>query len=69
MLWNALCDQAVEPSSLGARLRERNAYLAIGTHDFYEIAKNFARPKNHTRGRLYHYVAGVLQGAQQRRRG
>jgi hypothetical protein len=52
MLWNALCDQAVEPSSLVARLRERNAYLAIGTHDFYEIAKNFGRPENHSRGRL-----------------
>jgi hypothetical protein len=52
MLWNALCDQGVEASSLVARLREKNGCLAIGTHDFYEIAKNFGRPENHGRGRL-----------------
>jgi len=52
MLWNALCDQAVEPSSLVARLREKNGCLAVGTHDFYEIAKTFSRPENHGRGRL-----------------
>src|ERR1700730_9844887 len=52
MLWNALCDQGVEASSLVARLRERNACFAIGTHDFYEIAKTFGRPENHGRGRL-----------------
>jgi len=52
MLWNALCDQGVEASSLVARLRERNACFAIGTHDFYEIAKTFGRPENHSRGRL-----------------
>jgi hypothetical protein len=52
MLWNALCDQAVDATLLVARLRERNGCLAIGTHDFYEMAKNFTRPENHGRGRL-----------------
>ena len=52
MLWNALFDQAVEPSSLVARLHEKNGCLAVGTHDFYEIAKTFSRPENHGRGRL-----------------
>ena len=52
MLWNALCDQRVAPNSFVTRLRTQNACLAIGTHDFYEIAKNFARPENHGRGKL-----------------
>jgi hypothetical protein len=52
MLWNALCDQAVEPSSLVVRLRERDSCLAIGTHDFYEIAKTFRNPEHHSRGRF-----------------
>jgi hypothetical protein len=52
MLWNALCDQAVEPSSLVTRLREGNGCLAIGTHDFYELAKSFRRPEHHGRGKL-----------------
>jgi hypothetical protein len=52
MLWNALCDQGVEASSLVARLRERNVCFAIGTHDFYEIAKTFGRPENHSRAKL-----------------
>lgn len=42
MLWNALCDQAVDPRKLVASLAARNANLAIGLHNFYELAKTFA---------------------------
>jgi hypothetical protein len=52
MLWNELCDQGVEPSSFVARLREKDACLAIGSHDFYEIANSFRNSEKHARGRL-----------------
>ena len=40
-LWNVLCDQAVDSAQLVSRLAAKNAYLAPGTHIFYEMAKTF----------------------------
>lgn len=41
VLWNALCDRAVAPQRLVASLAARNANLALGLHNFYELAKTF----------------------------
>ena len=40
-LWNALCDQAVEPEEFVCRLAGKSAYLAPGIHIFYELARTF----------------------------
>jgi hypothetical protein len=40
-LWNALCDQSIDPPALVQRLAAKNACLAPGVHTFYELAKNF----------------------------
>lgn len=43
-LWNALCDNAVDPQKLVTSLAGRNAELALGLHNFYELAKTFKTP-------------------------
>jgi hypothetical protein len=62
MLWNVLHDQTVEPGTFVGRLRSKGACIAIGTHDFYEIAKNFCNPSNHDRGKtLFAYFKRYLE--------
>jgi len=48
-LWNALHYSEVDPDTMVRRLAAENAYLAPGTHSFYEMAKSFASEKNNTR--------------------
>lgn len=68
MLWNALCDHAVDPQKLVASLAARDANLALGLHNFYELAKAFRKQttKAVERGRrLFSYLnqfldAGIL---------
>jgi hypothetical protein len=48
-LWNALHYSGVDPDAMVRRLAAENAYLAPGTHSFYEMAKSFASEKNDTR--------------------
>ena len=63
-LWNALHDQGVVPDEFVRRLGLRNAYLAIGTHDFYELAKTFRKPnpKSQQRGQsLFVYFTKFLE--------
>jgi hypothetical protein len=51
ILWNHLLDQGVEPSEFTNRLAAKNAYLAPGTHDFYELARTFNSAKPNARER------------------
>jgi hypothetical protein len=46
VLWNTLCDRAVDPQKLIVSLAAKNANLTLGLHNFYELAKTF---RNHTR--------------------
>ena len=62
-LWNALCDQSVDPTALVRRLALKNAYLAPGIHIFYELAKTFRNSDNKSRERgkvLFSYFKEFL---------
>jgi hypothetical protein len=40
-IWNALCDQAVDPARLGATLVAKEARLVLSYHTVYELLKTF----------------------------
>jgi hypothetical protein len=63
-IWNALCDQQVDPQTLVRTLALRNANLVIGLHVFYELIKTFKSAKNEALGRgrsLFSYLQGFMQ--------
>jgi hypothetical protein len=41
VLWNLLCDCAIDPRKVVASLGRGNAKLVLGLHNFYELAKTF----------------------------
>jgi hypothetical protein len=58
-VWHALCDQAVDPQQLAARLSSNDVVLGFGVQDIYEIARALCSrdPKSVTAGRkLFNYV-------------
>lgn len=62
-LWNALCDQTVDPDKLVASLAAKNTQLVLGLHGFYELAKTFrsATEKSLERGtHLLSYLKGYI---------
>ena len=44
VLWNVLCDHAVDPKELVASLASKNSNLVLSTHVVYELAKTFRAP-------------------------
>jgi hypothetical protein len=67
MLWNALCDQQVNPDSFNAALTGKGAVLVFSEHTVYELAKTFTseKPNATPRGRellsyLQRYVSDTL---------
>lgn len=48
-LWNGLLYIGVDPDAMVRRLAAKNAFLAPGTHSFYEMAKSFASARSDTR--------------------
>lgn len=44
-IWNALCDQAVEPDKLTESLAMKDSSLALSPHTVYEIARTFGGKK------------------------
>ncbi|HVB07570.1 MAG TPA: hypothetical protein VNF00_01370 [Candidatus Acidoferrales bacterium] len=63
MLWNALCDHAVDPQKLVTSLAARDANLVLGLHNFYELAKIFRKQTTEAveRGRrLFSYLSQFL---------
>jgi hypothetical protein len=63
-LWNAFCDQRVDPATLLTSLNKRNAHLVLGTHNFYELAKTFegGREGASERGReLFAYLVKFFE--------
>src|SRR5258708_6497506 len=64
-LWNALCDQAVEPDEFIHRLASKNAYLAPGIHIFYELTKTFRSSDSQVQDRgkkLLSYFRTFVEG-------
>ena len=63
-LWNALCDQKVDPKTLVTALALKSSTIVFGSHNVFELAKTFmpATQQSTTRGRqLFSYVAGFLE--------
>jgi hypothetical protein len=63
MLWNGLCDGAVDPEELVTSLAARDASLALGLHTFYELAKTFRKETREARERgrrLFSYLGQLL---------
>jgi hypothetical protein len=64
-IWNALCDQAVDPSRLGATLVARKAKLVLSYHTAYELLKTFRGSSAQARLRgaqLFSYLGAHLVG-------
>jgi hypothetical protein len=51
ILWNVLCDQAVEPEAFVQRLAAKKARLVSGLHNFYELTKSFRSSRRPDRGK------------------
>jgi hypothetical protein len=63
MIWNTLCDEAVDPRRLEVSLATKNAGIALGLHNFYEFTKVFGNRTNEAseRGeRLLSYLKEAL---------
>jgi hypothetical protein len=64
-IWNALCDQAVDPSRLGATLAAKGAKLVLSYHTAYELLRAFrgSSAQAPLRGaQLFSYLGGHLAG-------
>jgi hypothetical protein len=60
-LWNALCDQKIEPESLLRDLDTHGATVALGMHVIFELLKNFTSG-NTARGRqLFTHLNSFLK--------
>ena len=63
-VWNALCDQKVDPSLLYSSLKERDAQIVLGSNAVYEMAKTFQIKggMGQFRGQeLFLYLTGYLR--------
>jgi hypothetical protein len=63
MLWNALCDQHIDPESFSAALHAEGGVLVFSEHTVYELAKTFTSGKSNAmeRGReLMSYLQQYL---------
>jgi hypothetical protein len=63
IIWNLLCDQAVEPKKLLDSLNARGTTLVVSFHTVYELARTFTNdePKGKARGRdLFNYLKKFL---------
>lgn len=59
MIWNALCDEAVDPRRLVTSLAAKDARIALGLHNFYEFTKVFGNRTGAISGRgerLFSYL-------------
>jgi hypothetical protein len=64
-LWNALCDQAVDPERFMRRLASKNVNRAPGIHIFYELTKTFRSSDTQTQDRgkkLLSYFKKFIDG-------
>ncbi len=64
-IWNALCDQEVDPAQLGATLIAKNARLVLSYHTVYELLKTFRGSSAQARLRatkLFSYLGAHLVG-------
>jgi hypothetical protein len=57
IIWNLLCDQAVEPRTLVGSLASKNASLAFSFHSVYELARTTSESR---RIQLFSYFKGFL---------
>lgn len=63
IIWNLLCDQAIDPKKLLDSLNAKGATLVVSFHTVYELARNFQRddPKGSARGQqLFTYLKKFL---------
>jgi hypothetical protein len=63
IIWNLLCDQAIDPKKLLNSLNDKGATLVVSFHTVYELARNFQRDdaKGNTRGQqLFTYLKNFL---------
>lgn len=63
IIWNLLCDQAIDPKKLLDSLNAKDAALTVSFHTVYELARNFQRddPKGNARGQqLFAYLKMFL---------
>ncbi len=63
IIWNLLCDQAIDPKKLLDSLNAKSATLVVSFHSVYELARNFERgdPKGNARGQqLFAYLKKFL---------
>jgi len=56
IIWNLLCDQAIDPKKLLDSLNAKGATLVASFHSVYELARNFERddPKRNARKPVQH---------------
>lgn len=62
-IWNALCDQNIDPKSLVTALSAKSSTIVFGSHNVFELAKTFmpGTDEANTRGALlFAYVAQFL---------
>lgn len=63
IIWNLLCDQAIEPNALLQALNAKGYTLALSFHTVYELGRNFETedPGRNARGRqLFSYLKQYL---------
>jgi hypothetical protein len=64
-IWNALCDQAVDPAGFGAGLSARNVKLVLSFHTVNELLRTFQGSRDDSRRRgmeLFSYIGEHLKG-------
>jgi hypothetical protein len=62
-IWNALCDQNVDPKSMVTALAAKSSAIVFGSHNVFELAKTFMPVTEEATARgatLFAYVAKFL---------